>query len=670
LAFVWIPTQTQAQTPQYKEIYDGNYTESSIMPPTNYYDYYKIWLSAPANAQEIRELRVSLTSDVGDAELFITNDLYPTPGRAPSNHSWVWRANDAGKTAIFVSSNDQYYCTQCYYYIAVFSHLLTASYRLRATTYGNHSHVPLFNHYPHNEVIPAGNSAKYVYLPTTFEANHGIRIVASMAWGLGDLFVNVIDNSSLPANGSIPQEMFPTPSPNASMWQGEFNFATSYLHIPHYDPLYKASCSGASGDYTGCVYLITFYAVPDLNNSAQYSLLLTQNGFDNIQNPATDPDQHTRLTNHIPFIRTLPANESEFFNVTVPVDLNEEFYVTVTVLSGLVSMYVSTDGSIPYPNATNINARVWTSDAHGSHTWSFVNIIGSQSGSALSVGVTAWANSTYMISSGMNPASRPGRYPQRLLDGVPQHDSLLDYPNQDNPSDPATVLNSWRYYVFYLHNDDGLNIAVNKIMGDVEAYIGFQPWDHYGNYTYSMINHTNYDYKLNSHGLMSLQLPIAQAGRYLIGVFAESHADYELTVTATYTSRFLVESFPSTGHIVPVTLDGQVWNNQSNYIFFVDNLDSTWMQEMTVIVTTMSGHVRVFVSDSSPFIDPHDPTTYNWTQAGHDTRISEIVIPITQLRRGPYCACVAHPNHMIGFCLWFLWLVVLICSVQLNQLLV
>ena len=106
LALAFAPALTQAQTVQYTEIYDGNYTESSLNPAVNYYDYYKIWLSKPQSSQEIRELRISLTTDVGDAEMFVLNDMYPGSGLPPSNHSWVWRANDAGKAALFMNSDD------------------------------------------------------------------------------------------------------------------------------------------------------------------------------------------------------------------------------------------------------------------------------------------------------------------------------------------------------------------------------------------------------------------------------------------------------------------------------------------------------------------------------------------------------------------------------------
>ena len=591
------------------------------------YDCYSITVPSSSNA----ELRLSMTSFAGDAELFVSTSLQP------SNMSYTWRGYDAGTSSIVIGRDDPNWCRAptCTYYISAYSHEYYAVYDVVATTMGADSPIRAFRNNPVNTLTPRNSRQLFYYLPRNFEALHGIRFTTTPSYGAAIIFVSVSGNMADMNNTAA------YPTNTSYTWVSRAAFAGAFLHVWHTDPGFRSLCNQTGkgdSDYTGCVYLISVYQI--FGHSTQYTLLVTQNTpVEQLPNPLErEQDQHISLVNHVPFIRTVWANEHEYY-VAHQLEEGSEFYVSMTPLSGECSFLVTKSPNTDYPNEnTTAEALAFNSATAGTLTYSYVvRRTGGVFSAFVYIGVRAYYNCTYTITANVYPPTRVGRFPARLTDGVPQYDSLHQYVRPEEQTDPE--LNSWRYYVYYLPEPDALTLSVTRFVGDVEIYISGDLWSR-NNTAYvdfAPPNMTNYDFAITDHGLTTINWKAAPAGRYVIGVHASALADYAITVTATFTEQILINNAPTPGYIRPVynaTYD--FWVNTAQYVFVVDNVNASYPVPINIAITQLSGHVRVFVSDTNPgwYINGSDPSTYNWTQSGQ--RLESIVIPPSLIRRGVY----------------------------------
>ena len=603
------------------------------------YNNYSIYMD-PANATSpVRELRLSLTSFRGDAELFVSTSSLPTA------YSYTWRGYDAGTAALVIGSWDSNFCTDCTYYISVYAHEFNATYNLVAALHGNHSHIRAYRNTPVNAISPRGDWQGFYYFPRNYERYHGLRIHTSPSYGAAVVYVNV-GNMSSDFRTSYP-------TPDSYTWMSYSSFSGTYLAIHHEDPnwCFQSNPDDQQPDtLTGCVFFISVYQL--FGHSTQYTLLVTQASLDTFD--PTDPyeDQHISLVNHVPLIRYVAANDANYsheFFYAERVTAGSEFQVSLTPISGMCSMAVSTDSQMRYPQPWD---NVWTSDKSGTFTFSDTQGA-SRYGAGVFIGV--WAepglNCTYTIVFNVYPNSRIGRFPQRLTDGLPQFDTLRD---DDEAAARYPGLTNWRYYVFYLPQSDGVFINIDKFMGDVEVYISGTPWAWNNSYVdFNPPNATSFDFGLYDHGLTAYHFREAPPGRYEIGVHARYRADYAITVTAQYTDQVLIEGVPTTGYIRPHFNisdktdgpDGSWQGYVAQYVFVLVDANLSSVSNavlnntgvpLVLSLTQLSGHVDVFVSDTySPwFIHWNDSTTYNWSAQA--TRLDSIVIPSNVLRPGPY----------------------------------
>ena len=606
------------------------------------YDWYSIYMDAP-NGSSPRELRLSLTSFTGDAELFVSTSVQPY------NLSYTWRGYDAGTASLVIGSWDPNYCLPpCTYYISVYSHEFNASYNLVAATHGNHSHIRAWRNIPVNAISPRGDWQGFYYMPRNYDRNHGLRISTTPSYGAAVIYVSV-GNMASDFHSSFP-------TPTSYTWMSYSSFSGAFLPIHHTDPnfCFQSNPDDQQPDTpTGCVYFISVYQL--FEHSTQYTLLVTQNSLDNFN--ATDPyeDQHIVLVNHVPLIRytaSLDSNYSVEWYYATRVEEGNEFQASLTPLSGLCTMTLSTHENNRYPVPVPYTDRnTWTSDNSG--TFTYTSTEGPRFGGP-SVYIGVWAqpgfNCTYTIVYNVYPNSRIGRFPQRLTDGVPQFDTLRD---DDQAALKYPGLTNWRYYVFYLPQADGVFINIDKFMGDVEVYISGTPFAWNNSYVgFNPPNQTNFDFGLYDHGLTAYHFREAPPGRYEIGVHARYRADYAITVTAQYTDQILIEGVPTTGYIRPhFNVSDKTWGPDGSwqgytaqYVFLLSDanlsgntgaLNSTGVP-LVFSLTQLSGHVDVYVSDTNAPWNMHwnDSSTYNWSAQA--TRLDSIVIPVELLRPGPY----------------------------------
>ena len=622
----WSPTSSPISPAHFRQadpvvIQSSQYANGTLGP----YEYDLYSIEMPRNdVGGQRELRISMTSFSGDAEVFVTTDK---AGKGPpSNMSYIWRGYDAGTSSLVINSSDPNWCLGCQYWIAAYSHEYFAIYSLIATVWGSHAYIEAYRNHPVNTLTPRGSWQGFFYKPRVFEQQHGIRITTTPSYGAAQVYVKLYTDAGLDYNTSFPTRTDFT-------WQSYGNFAGSYTIIPHDDPAYRMSCNAsatAPDDYNGCVLLIAVYQ--QFDHPTQYTMLVTQNSLDSFNPDDPLQAQHIRLVNHVPFIRSVHQGEHEYY-VTYQLERGSEFYVSLTRLSGSCSMVVSLDSQYEYPDESS--PGVWSSEEAGTQSYSFlVSRPGGVLAAMVYVGVRAYTNCSYTIVSNVLPPSRLGRFPARLTDGVPQYDSLMDWGPETQ--DPAG-LNSWHYYVFYLPGTDGITLSLSKHMGDVEVYAAGDYWSWRDNYTDFMPpNQTNYDVSLADHGLTSYTWNNVSAGRFVFGVHARYRADYIITVTAAYTDQVLLANQSTVGYLRPFEyMPGQWAGYSAQYVFVLDNI-LPMLPPLALSITELSGHVDIFVSDTYPgwYINGSDPSTYNWTQSY--TRFETILINGTQLRRGPY----------------------------------
>ena len=438
----------------------GEYT-SDQLDSYSYGCYSIIVPNSPA-----AELRVSMTSFAGDAEIFVSTFSQPY------NSSYTWRGYDAGTSSIVISRDDPAFCASlpCVFYISAYSHEYYAVYDLVATTLGADSTIRVYRNSPVNSLTPRGSRQLFYYQPRNFEAMRGIRFTTTPSYGAAAIFVRV--GGLVEVNNT---RAYPTNS--TYTWSSYSSFAGAFLHVWHTDPDFRSQCNPTGkgpDDYTGCVYLISVYQIFD--HSTQYSLLVTQNsGPASVDQMDRTQDQHISLVNHVPFLRTVYAGEHEYY-IAHQLERGSEFYVSMTPLSGACSFLVTKSPSSEYPNENTTSEELaFDSVQAGTNTYSYVVSRTSGVFSAyVYIGVRAYYNCTYTIAYNVYPPTRVGRFPARLTDGVPQYDSLHQFVRPEEQVDP--LLNYWRYYVYYLPEPDSLTMSVSRFVGDVEVYISGDYW--------------------------------------------------------------------------------------------------------------------------------------------------------------------------------------------------
>ena len=603
---------------------EGQYANGSLIPYS--YDCYSVSLSS---ASADTEIRISLTSFAGDAEVFVSTS------QQPFNLTYTWRGYDAGTSSIVIRQDDPNFCrAPCTYYISSYSHEYYAEYNIVVTQHGDNSPIAVYRNRPVNTLTPRGARQLFHYFPRNFEQTRGIRVTTTPSYGAAVIYVNVATLADVNRTSAYPTNTSYT-------WMSYSAFAGAFLHIHHTDPQFQSQCNPQSkspDDYTGCAYLISVYQI--FQHSTQYTLLVTQNTpVKEIQDPNDHvQDQHINLVNHVPFIRSVEQGEHEYYQA-LQLERGAEFYVSMTPLSGACYFLASKQSQAEYPDETTPAEQI-VFDASQEQTMTYSFVVQRTAGvfnTFVYIGVRALYNCTYTITSNVYPPSRVGRFPARLTDGVPQFDSLRQFVRPEEQTDE--VLNSWRYYVFYLPEPDALTLSVSKFMGDVDVFISgdYWSWNNSAYVDFAPPNATNYDFSITDHGLSSFNWQYAPAGRYVIGVYARAIVDYAISMTATFTDQILIANTPTAGYLRPLYNDTwRGWVNTAQYIFLLNNINASYAVPVEIAVTQLSGHVRVYVSDTNPcwYINATDPSTYNWTQSGQ--RLESIVIPPQLLRAGPY----------------------------------
>jgi hypothetical protein len=586
------------------------------------------------------EFRVSLTGYSGTAMLFVSTSPYPGP------NSYMWRSTDAGTTAVHVSPDDPNWCNisisgqPCVYYITVLP-LTNSFYRLVATTTRFGSPVFVHNQITINAINSHISSVKYVYHPLNYEIGRDIRMATSPSYGAAHIYVNVInvtDVSKLNVTG-----LFPTPENYTFVSYGDY--AGSFLHIHANDSRYcnlvNTNDTGA-GERSLCVYLVTVAPIDPFQ-----AALLANATVDEIVN-ATIPSQFTfyiesvvvdaaldtmrpryydgvhHIIDHVPVWRSLEANSVHYYKF-MDVTPGQDIFATFTPIMGVGEMFVS---YAPFMYPTNTTS-VFSSILNNTHTFNTIGAMVTPYNNAtiLYVAVRAYTNLTYTIVGGQSATNNSALSvysPTRLTDGVPQYDTISDvYPN------------AWRFYDFYLPVNDSLHITFPRRMGDVEVYVKFQPFSQNGSFVTSPPTAMNNDFSMTHHGLDAHKFPYAQAGRYLIAVFAKWRTDYAICVTAGATASILFFDQPMTARLTIPSIAPQntpLYNVSGNF-YVVPLVAVSEYRDLFVDVTIMSGIATVFISEQ-PYIDPFNSSTYfqNYT---HD-RLDNMLIPNAMLRQGPY----------------------------------
>ena len=576
-----------------------------------------------------QEVRISLTSWYGDAEMFVTtsNDFDPEQPR------WWWRSYDSGTASLVINSNERHWCDDCDLIVSVYSNEISAYYSIVATLYGNWSYIPLTNHLPINHRTPINSTQRFYYRPYNYELHHGFRIHISPSYGAAVFAIRAIQVSDYIGK--------PWPFPDGNMsstaqWTSSGWFEGTWVHVSHLDPNFCTSHGGQTDvpdERSNCIYLISV-SEPTGMVETQYTLLLQavvtadmlptdDASYDPVQEP------HNRLINHIA-LQQFGEMDNVTYYKTLTANPGSVVYVAMTVLSGLTEMYV--DYRMRYPNATS---ALWRSTDQKTFSFSFI-VDGDSAFTELFIAVRCVSNATYTVMASQYSANRLGRFPTRLTNGVPQYDTLAAVrPNDPNARSPLLY---WRYYVYYLPVQDDITFSINKIMGEVEAYIAFDPLLNLndGNYTrFRIPTQFDNDHAMYHHSLDTFPLMAAQPGRYVIGVHAGSLADYQISVTAHFTHQVLVVTRPTAGAIQVYTYGPDDVRDAARYVFYLASTPYSNIPDdmLTISLTTYSGLAHVFVSDITWDIDPRNSSSYRWNATDHPYQIN---IPGSQLRQGPY----------------------------------
>ena len=305
--------------------------------------------------------------------------------------------------------------------------------------------------------------------------------------------------------------------------------------------------------------------------------------------------------------------------------------MSLTLLSGYAVM--SVDWRMRYPNATT---AVWNSNTRRTTSFSFI-VNDTFAFTELFIAVRCSTNVTYTVMASQYSANRLGRFPMRLTNGVPQGDTLAAV----RPDEPLwwSPLHYWRYFVYYLPVQDDITFSINKKLGEVEAYIAFDPLldANSPNYTQFRIPIAeDNDHAMDHHGLNTFPLMAAKPGRYVIGVHARSLADYEVSVTAHFTHQVIVSGRPTVGAIQVYRAAVDDVRDTARYVMYLPYLNPYYANRpdaLSITLTMYSGLAHFFVSDITWDIDPRNASSYRWNVTDHPYVLH---IPGSQLRQGPY----------------------------------
>ena len=234
-----------------------------------------------------------------------------------------------------------------------------------------------------------------------------------------------------------------------------------------------------------CVYLITIATyTTDVNFNfscnSQFTLLVTPIWSTDVPKQQYPTDLTWRLPNHVPQVRYLQNGTAEYWRFFVWPGLNvSEVYITMTPLSGYGDMTISTNlttnSSGVFP-VTVPDESKWIYITGVNNTFTFSN----QTDPAVNytiyfvtVRAPPLVNMTYTIVAGQNPLNhRRGRFPTRIINGVPAWDSISDYKH-----------GQWRYFVYYLPVDDGIAWTFPRRLSDMNIFINYTPFYYNQNYT-------------------------------------------------------------------------------------------------------------------------------------------------------------------------------------------
>ena len=347
-----------------------------------------------------------------------------------------------------------------------------------------------------------------------------------------------------------------------------------------------------------------------------------------------------RLLNQVPLFQYQPNGTWNFYKINTN-QPDTEVVVSLTTISGWADFAV--DDVTAFPNFT-AGFNWWNSHDTNVSTLQF-RVPAQYAWSELFIGVRAWTNVSYTITFSQFPvqsSARLGRFPIRLVNGVPQVDTLADY-----DQGPMTFeLTHVRYFVYYLlYPGASLTVTLTKFMGEADLFLLQQPLFLDGRREFNT-NYTEYplpSYQLNNHsftdhGLDTWTMQFAPPGRYVFAVYAPRRTDYAITVTETDTYQILMKDVPTTGHIKPFErMEGGGGGRRPrryytmNYTQYAIGIPDVYDRDLVIGVTELSGHVDVWVG-LDPFINPRNASSFLYS-ASESVRLEPIVIPNALLKK-------------------------------------
>lgn len=490
------------------------------------------------------DLSISVTRRWGDPDIYVRND-----GRDPSPRSWQWRSNAFGEDLVTIYHDDPQFRAPATYLIAVYAFTNT-SFTIRATT--SHGITLLQEGVPVRESLRKG---AYDYF--RFQVAHQVKeltvTVTDLGTGDPDLFIST---------------EYSRPNMTHYTWRAQ-QLSTDSITIPHTDP---HAC-------TLCTYYISVYAY----QATTFTIVAYT-------------DDVVSLQDGIPQSGVVPRGGYRYYDMNLH-DPSKDLTITLSSMSGLVSMYVSTS---VYPMSGDPSTYDWFAPWYSSAKSIVIRSTDEKACRSTDctyhIGVYGVNNASYAIIAATADATIP------LQNGVPQREHV--------------ETGKWQYFSIRVDNpDNALSIVVTPFTGDPDLYVS--------HYT-QRPNETSYEKQSSRYGADSVDFEPAAVATYYIGVKAYTNSTFSIVAVIT----------PAGGNdtsVVTRLLDGEPQQGvvrKDHYHYYRIQIEEGH-EDLMFVLTRNYGDPDIYITADGSF-----PTRNHYTWSSLSTETD--VVRISEPRGGMY----------------------------------
>ena len=548
-------------------------------------DYYSFYYHSNSNTAGVKFV---LSSTLGIPEMYIS-----TSKTRPSSNAYTWSSDLSltGSSVISITNNDDNFCSDCTYYIAVSALFTDASYSITASTHGNDdASTVLIGGQPYTDTIHnAFTSHHYIYHVDTSDEGDLLLNIAPRH-GMVDIYVTL--------DGEEPSYLHHDYHALASLF-------TSDIRIKRSDDAYISNC--LSDGYSQCSVRIKIYAYFP---SSTFTITISSSSAIRV------------LQMDIPALTNAAVDEYRYFKAQLSTSNIDEYQVrfTATMSVGRVMMYISCSNENPNGDEGQYDYQLDTGDAH------HLDIAGlsmkdhgcmttpSATSTAFTVYISIKGIEASVLSITVHSLVEPSAV--LLSPAYPMYSTL----HQGNMDYYYVEANMDAYHDMHLH--------LIVTFGDVDVYVSAS-WDtkpklledgsvdpnsylysssHMGNSPEDFtLTHTQVKSICDLHTGSSLSSCYMIIGVFGTGVSAsEGLSAYTISVTALDSTTRMILGVPITGHVS---------QHENNYY----RLDVVEFADLVLSLTPFYGDPDLFVS-VAPNLHPN-AMNLTWASAawGADT---------------------------------------------------